>query len=698
MTINFNAHHAAPGAYGTFTLGHFGTRGGFGVDDGRAPGRQHVYAGYTRDGATLHCLPFLEEKHASVTAAFLGELSDAPRPARTLRPFAEEEMRRRFGWASDEWTAPGVRLRIDSPFGPIPDPVHADAETLRRALLPAVTAEIAWDNTDGDTEMTGFFALHSDEAGVSLLPAGGGLVGVEFAGRLALAAPAGDGVRAVVGPDLPEALAARTPHLLFGTAGLAVRVPAGERRTLALALGWYVPGVVTGRLEGRYYYTRCFASLPEVAGYALAHGAERAAWARELDATLDAAPRSAAQRFLVAHGTRSYYGSTQLLDVGGEPFWVVNEGEYCMMNTFDLAVDQVFFEMRTNPWVVRNLLDNFVRHYSYVDALRAPDGGGELPPGGLSFTHDMGVRNRFSPPGHSAYEAPDKSGCFSYMTQEQLCNWVLCAATYVEGTGDDAWLRRHEPTLRACLESLRRRDHPDPAQRDGIMGRDSARCETGQEITTYDSLDTSLGQARNNLYVAVKCWAAYLGVARTLRRVGDAAAADGAEADAARAARSIAAKFDPALGYIPAVFEGGNRSAIIPAVECLVFPLEWGDADALSKEGRFGGLIQILEEHLRAVLRPGVCLTGDGGWKLSSTSRNTWMSKIALCQHVAREVFGVDTPAADGAHERWQKEGCGYWAFCDQIVDGQPVGSRYYPRGVTTILWLDGWTASGATP
>ena len=43
--------------------------------------------------------------------------------------------------------------------------------------------------------------------------------------------------------------------------------------------------------------------------------------------------------------------------MGGEPFWIVNEGEYCMMNTFDLAVDQVFFEMRMNPWVVRNILD-----------------------------------------------------------------------------------------------------------------------------------------------------------------------------------------------------------------------------------------------------------------------------------------------------------------------------------------------------
>ena len=446
-------------------------------------------------------------------------------------------------------------------------------------------------------------------------------------------------------------------------------------------------GVVTGRLEGRYYYTRCFASLAEVTRHALAHHAYRAQRARQLDAELDAAPLRASQRFLVAHATRSYYGSTQLLSVAGEPFWVVNEGEYCMMNTFDLAADQVFFETRQNPWVVRNLLDNFVRRYSYVDEVRGPSDRRPFP-GGISFTHDMGVLNRFSPPGHSAYEAPDKAGCFSYMTQEQLCNWILCAATYAEGTDDNAWLRRQEGVVRACLESMRRRDGPDLARRDGVMKFDSSRCGSGQEITTYDSLDPSLGQARNNLYLAVKRWASCLGLARLLRRLGDGAAADAAEGDAALAAQSVCARFDPKAGFIPAVFEGGNASAIIPAVECLVFPLEWGDADAISTSGRFGGLIQALQDHLRTVLRPGLCLCDDGGWKLSSTSSNTWMSKIMLCQHVARELFGVDQPTADDAHERWEKEGCSYWAFCDQIIDGCPVGSRYYPRGVTSILWL----------
>jgi xylan 1,4-beta-xylosidase len=86
----------------------------------------------------------------------------------------------------------------------------------------------------------------------------------------------------------------------------------------------------------------------------------------------------------------------------------------------------------------------------------------------------------------------------------------------------------------------------------------------------------------------------------------------------------------------------------------------------------------------------------DGGIKLSSTSSNSWMSKIALFQHVAREVLHLcEDPAiadlfakADAAHVKWQTDGSGYWACSDQFVNGVAMGSRYYPRIITAALWL----------
>ncbi len=113
----------------------------------------------------------------------------------------------------------------------------------------------------------------------------------------------------------------------------------------------------------------------------------------------------------------------------------------------------------------------------------------------------------------------------------------------------------------------------------------------------------------------------------------------------------------------------------------------------MSETGPYGELVSLLRRHLETVLVPGVCVDPvSGGFKLSSSSDNTWASKIFLSQFVAERVLGVPlSPSFDQAHARWQREGgCRDWAFTDQIrsSDGKDLGSRYYPRGVTAILWL----------
>ncbi len=98
-----------------------------------------------------------------------------------------------------------------------------------------------------------------------------------------------------------------------------------------------------------------------------------------------------------------------------------------------------------------------------------------------------------------------------------------------------------------------------------------------------------------------------------------------------------------------------------------------------------------LSVHLQAVLKPGVCLFDDGGWRLSSTSVNSWLSKIYLCQFVARKVLGFESnPSADTAHVDWlTRPENAYWAWSDQCHEGTMKGSKYYPRGVTSVLWLE---------
>ncbi|MFD1732489.1 hypothetical protein ACFSC4_17585 [Deinococcus malanensis] len=225
---------------------------------------------------------------------------------------------------------------------------------------------------------------------------------------------------------------------------------------------------------------------------------------------------------------------------------------------------------------------------------------------------------------------------------------------------------------------------------DGVMDADSARTENGAEITTYDSLDASLGQARANLYLAVKTWASFVCLDHALTTLGR----DGSRAAerAGRAAQTITSAFDQQRGYIPALLEGGSDACIIPAIEALAYPHLLGLADAVNEQGPYGTFVRTLRTHLMTALQPGVCLDAtSGGWKLSSTSSNTWLSKIFLCQFVAEDVFGVPGDAAcDAAHVRWQQVGSAAHGPTDQVhsSDGRDLGSRLYPRLVTNVLWL----------
>jgi hypothetical protein len=65
--------------------------------------------------------------------------------------------------------------------------------------------------------------------------------------------------------------------------------------------------------------------------------------------------------------------------------------------------------------------------------------------------------------------------------------------------------------------------------------------------------------------------------------------------------------------------------------------------------------------------------------------------------HVTRKVFGLDRDQgvvevfrkADAAHVTWQVVGSAYWACSDQIVSGVGKASKYYPRIITSALWMD---------
>lgn len=695
----FNAHHSPVGAFASFTLGFPGKSGGLDLELARPP-QQNVFIGIESMHTGLyHVLPFLEIAGEDESKRYDIENPD-PNPTKPsiLVPFAKEEINREFRVATDTWDVGGLTFTIYSPVKAVPNPETAEEEALKLALVPAVIVEMTVDNTKGKKARRAFFGFEGTDPYTSMrriddtCPE---LRGVGQ-GRIVSIVSKDEDVRSALHFSMEDILT--TPleeNWTFGlgkVGALIIDVPAGQKKTYRFAVCFYRGGYVTAGMDTSYFYTRFFRNIEDVGLYAL----EQAEVLKELSFRSNELTEkewlSDEQKFMMAHAIRSYYGNTQLLEHDGRPIWVVNEGEYRMMNTFDLTVDQLFFELKMNPWTVKNVLDLYVERYSYEDRVRFPREDTEYL-GGISFTHDMGVANTFSRPHYSSYELYGISGCFSHMTHEQLVNWVLCAAVYIEQTNDLEWRDKRLPILEKCLKSMIRRDHPDPEKRNGIMGLDSTRTMGGAEITTYDSLDVSLGQARNNLYLAGKCWAAYVALEKLFRDVGNKELAVLAGEQAEKCATTIVS-YVTDDGYIPAVMGEGNDSKIIPAIEGLVFPYFTNCHEALKEDGRFGEYIQALRNHLRYVLHEGICLFPDGGWKISSTSNNSWLSKIYLCQFIARHLLGWEWDEqgkrADAAHVAWLTHPeLSIWSWSDQIIAGEISGSKYYPRGVTSILWLE---------
>jgi len=702
---SFQMEHSPRGAEASFSLGWVGHGGGFSLEEGLV-GAQDVLIGYLRDGV-VHCLPYCAASEGAL-ATGMADFIPTTDPIQphfkpvSIRYFRDQEITRDLGLGTDCWQAEGVQFLLATPVSGIPDPETAPASAVKDAVAPAIVGQLTFDNTNGTTPMTAFFAVNG-LPGLRLLEdeTGGELCGV--ASRLGY----GFAVEAARYPDvctfadfnLEHAFGRPVPlkFRLAGMGGVLVEVPAGETLTLDIAFGWFRAGVVTTGHACTYLYTRYFADLNDVLRYALDRSADWLTEAREHDAALRSSRLNAHQQFLYAKSVHSYYGSTQLFLEGAKPRWVVNEGSCNMINTLDLTVDMAFFELRQHPWALRNVLDSFADEYCYRDELHFPDRP-EAYPGGISFTHDQGTRNVFTPHGFSSYEVTDHAGCFSYMTHEELLNWTLCAALYVQATGDGAWRHKRAGLLVDCLHSIQLRDHPDPAQRDGVMDLDSNRCGRESEITTYDSLDPSLGQARRNTYMAVKCWAAYLALAQLLEAedAGKWAEEISAARHAARlCADTVTAAFDEQLGYIPAILDGVDQSAIIPIIEALVYPDQLGLHAELALDGPYADFLATLKRHLLAVLVPGRCLFPDQGWKLSGNNDNSWMSKIFICQYVAQAVLGLDfgaqAEAFDRAHADWWRHGAAGHSVIDQVVAGGDgvSGGCIYPRCVSSVLWLD---------
>lgn len=686
-TIFFNAHHSPIGAFASLTFGAKGSSGGFGLELDR-PACCSLFAGVEgEEKGEWHSLPFFGGSSGPQASDFDQDGGQELSPFR-LDTWPDEVISRTLTPCLDVWKADRFTLRVISPISSIPEPGKGQDEALAEVIIPSVCIELSFDNSQGSRPRRLFFGQQGGEASAGLRHAQAEeLTGIWIGRRMGFFTDNQDAVSGIgFGPqNVLDPNDEQDLTCMLGACGMVMlQVPPGESRTLRLVGAFYHDGIATTGIATRYLYTSYFAGLEEVARAALRKFDHLSKRAQEADLELSHSKLNQDQNFMLAHALRSYYGSSQLLvRQDGSPLWNVNEGEYRMMNTFDLTVDHLFYELKMNPWVQKNVLNLYAERYSYYDEI------GESR--AIAFTHDMGVANHFSRPGWSSYERQNEEGCFSHMSHEELVNWVLCACITLEKNPDPEWAASLQTLFADCLASLCLRDSTDPENRTGIMSLDSPRCGTkGAEITTYDSLDPSLGQSRSSTYLGVKTMAAYAHLSKALK---DEHLRAEAEAQAMRALTTLNSSFNEE-GCLPALLEGNDQKLIIPVIEGLVYFRRSDLWAAWSRRPLFAEFVERLARHLEEVLVPGRCLFSSGAWKLSASSTNSWLSKIYLCQHVARTCLGYEGlncfAEADAAHLDWlmHPESL-FWAWSDQMYDGVARGSRYYPRGVTAILWLE---------
>jgi hypothetical protein len=280
------------------------------------------------------------------------------------------------------------------------------------------------------------------------------------------------------------------------------------------------------------------------------------------------------------------------------------------------------------------------------------------------------------------------------MTQEELQNWILCAALYWKSTEDTSWLERNRQVLKRCLASMEVRDDVDPDKRDGVTSMVSCVKDKTGEITTYDYMDQSLKNPVDSLYISVKSFGCYLVMQAMFNRLGEITLTTECRNAAALTARTIVAHWTESTATFPALFHGDGRSKIIPAIEGLIYPYMIGLHHEVACDGPYGELIRCLKRHMESILVPGVGLSSKyGGWVLSDSSSTTWQSKVYLNQFITEEILGIKDHRTQGgpdiAHVSAQMLGgpAVAWTCQFRTADWTALGCRHYPRGVTSALW-----------
>lgn len=687
----FHTHHAPVGAWASLTFGSPSKGVSIDLENPEVKDSGTLLFGMA-NGQEVHTIGFTERQKTEGDATGDRERPPMKGAFRDYGLYGQEEIVRTLTPSLDRYEAGNLCLTVYTPCQGLPDPEKGEIPS--DMCLPGVLMDLTVDNRTGERPCTAFFGLAYPAPKKIAAVDTANMCGFGYKGSRAFAAEKEEDIFLVQGGGalghLKEGKASIHQN---GPAFIGLHVPAGEKRTLSVVWAVYASEGSNGYLHTRYYYSRYFGDVFEATEGVLARREQIRQRSEEADrALMDRVDNQDASHLqLFCQAVRGYYASSQLLeDAEGQVHWNVSEGAYLWRNTMDLCADHLAWELLANPWIVRSLMDDFLEGYSYHDRVNFVGWEGDFP-GGISFCHDMGCFFTYSGKGHSAYEHENAAGqsFYLYMTTEELLNGIYGICGYVLKTGDMEWLKSHEGLLSELMDSLENRDASTEDERNGILKAVSCRSGTcGLESTTYDALDHSLLEASGNLYVFIKTWCALVMLCKCALAEGNEKVADRAERMLQRCRNSVRLFQDSDNAWLKANAYRDLPGAVAAAAEALVIPYLLGVLRKEEEPELFDGLYR----HEMACLRPGVCIDeATGGLRLSSTSTNTWTSKVVLTLYAMEEILKMEVPeCVERELLGWAQVSAVDCTVSDQIRSDSrtAIGGHYYPRIVTAASWL----------
>lgn len=398
----FCTHHSPTGAWASLTFGH--TDSGISIDfeDPKVKTSGSLLVGKVSNGEI-----------ASI--CFSGDTS----LKQGYGAAASAGICRTLTASKDIYTYQDITFTTYTPFLPLPDPEKQTIEALH--CIPGILMDVTVDNSRGTQPVTAFWGLILNDAKRAFATAEDDFYVLRHKDEWEFAAPKTADTYMIRGLDAMQQLkCGKSIVQQNGPAFVCLNVPAGEVRTLTISWSVYKHSGSNGTIVADYFYTSRFNNLQDISRDLHALADEMRSSAALLDTAYETEGQDPLRRELFFQALRGYYASSQLLiDNDRQIHWNISEGGYLWRNTMDLCADHITWELRHNPWVVRSLMDDFLKHYTYRDQVTFDNYPGTYP-GGISFTHDMGCYFTYSSDGHSAYERENdtKDGFYFYMNSE----------------------------------------------------------------------------------------------------------------------------------------------------------------------------------------------------------------------------------------------------------------------------------------